>query len=101
MTTENKENKENKVSGATIGIDLGTTFSAVSVLEAGAAKIIPSSEGARTVPSVVNIKDGVNTVGQIARNQAITDPTHTIRSIKRKMGTKSMAKIILLSKFQL
>jgi molecular chaperone DnaK len=93
MTTENKENKENKVSGATIGIDLGTTFSAVSVLEAGAAKIIPSSEGARTVPSVVNIKDGVNTVGQIARNQAITDPTHTIRSIKRKMGTNERVKI--------
>ncbi|MBT4445985.1 molecular chaperone DnaK [archaeon] len=90
MTTENKESK---VSGATIGIDLGTTFSAVSVLEAGSAKIIPSSEGARTIPSVVHIKDGVNTVGQVARNQAITDPLHTIRSIKRKMGTNERVKI--------
>ncbi len=89
-----KENKtENKVTGATIGIDLGTTFSAVSVMEAGAAKIIASSEGTRTVPSVVHIKDGVNTVGQIARNQAITDPLHTIRSIKRKMGTNERIKI--------
>ena len=90
MTTENKESK---VSGATIGIDLGTTFSAVSVLEAGSAKIIPSSEGARTIPSVVHIKDGVNTVGQVARNQSITDPLHPIRSIKRKMGTNERVKI--------
>ena len=89
MTTEN----QNKVTGATIGIDLGTTFSAVSVMEAGAAKIISSSEGTRTIPSVVHIKDDVNTVGQVARNQAITDPAHTVRSIKRKMGTNERVKI--------
>ena len=87
------DENQSKVTGATIGIDLGTTFSAVSVLEAGAAKIIPSSEGSRTIPSVVPIKDGQNTVGQIARNQAITDPKHTIRSIKRKMGTNERIKI--------
>ncbi len=84
-----KETKENKsgVTGATIGIDLGTTFSAIAVLEAGKPKIITNAEGARTTPSVVHIKDEDITVGQIARNQAITDPMHTIRSIKRKMGT--------------
>ncbi|MAG60476.1 molecular chaperone DnaK [archaeon] len=94
MTKENQDKEnQNKVTGATIGIDLGTTFSAVSIMEAGAPKIISSSEGARTVPSVVHIKDGVNTVGQIARNQAITDPLHTVRSIKRKMGTNERIKI--------
>ncbi len=90
---DKNQSKESKVTGATIGIDLGTTFSAVSVMEAGKAKIIPSSEGARTVPSVVHIKDGQNTVGQIARNQAITDPLHTVRSIKRKIGTNERIKI--------
>ncbi|MBW3003117.1 molecular chaperone DnaK [Candidatus Woesearchaeota archaeon] len=69
-----------------IGIDLGTTFSAVAVMEGGKATIIPSAEGGRTVPSVVLIKDGERVVGQIARNQAITNPEHTVRSIKRHMG---------------
>jgi molecular chaperone DnaK len=78
---------ENKISGATIGIDLGTTFSAMAVLEGGKSTIISNAEGARTTPSVVHIKDGEVIVGQIARNQAIVDPAHTIRSIKRKMGT--------------
>ncbi len=70
-----------------IGIDLGTTFSAVAVIEAGKATIIPNSEGGRTTPSVVSIKDGERIVGQVARNQAITNPEHTVRSIKRYMGT--------------
>ncbi|MFH1396031.1 MAG: molecular chaperone DnaK [archaeon] len=83
MTDENKKN----VTGATIGIDLGTTFSAMAVLEGGKANIITNAEGTRTTPSVVHIRDGEVTVGQIARNQAIVDPSHTIRSIKRKMGT--------------
>ncbi|MBW2987044.1 Hsp70 family protein, partial [Candidatus Woesearchaeota archaeon] len=60
--------------GKTIGIDLGTTFSAVAVMEAGKATIIPNSEGQRTTPSVVSIKDGERIVGQVARNQAITNP---------------------------
>lgn len=69
-----------------IGIDLGTTFSAVAVMEGGKATIIPSAEGGRTVPSVVHIKGSERIVGQVARNQAITDPEHTVRSIKRHMG---------------
>jgi molecular chaperone DnaK len=69
-----------------IGIDLGTTFSAVAVMEGGKATIIPSAEGARTVPSVVCIKNGERTVGQIAKNQAVINPEHTIRSVKRHMG---------------
>jgi molecular chaperone DnaK len=91
MTNE-KENKNN-VSGATIGIDLGTTFSAVAVLEGGKPTIIPNVEGTRTTPSVVHIKDDEVTVGQIARNQAIVDPSHTIRSIKRKMGSNEKLEI--------
>ncbi len=73
----------------TIGIDLGTTFSAVAVMEAGKAVIIPNSEGARTTPSIVCIKDGERTVGQVAKNQTIIDPQHTVRSIKRHMGEKN------------
>ena len=69
-----------------IGIDLGTTFSAVAVMEGGKPVIIPNSEGERTTPSVVFIKDGERVVGRPARNQAIIHPEHTIRSIKRHMG---------------
>ncbi|MBU1975352.1 MAG: molecular chaperone DnaK [Nanoarchaeota archaeon] len=70
-----------------IGIDLGTTFSAAAVLEGGKPVIIPNAEGQRTTPSVVSItKDGERLVGQLARNQAITNPAHTVRSIKRHMG---------------
>ena len=87
------ENKENKVTGATIGIDLGTTFSAMAALEGGKANIITNAEGTRTTPSVVHIKDGEIIVGQIARNQAIVDPAHTIRSIKRKMGSNEKIEV--------
>jgi molecular chaperone DnaK len=69
-----------------IGIDLGTTFSAVSIMEGDKAKIIENAEGDRTTPSVVTVKDGERIVGRAARNQAIVDPKHTVRSIKRKMG---------------
>ncbi|PIN73249.1 molecular chaperone DnaK [Candidatus Woesearchaeota archaeon CG10_big_fil_rev_8_21_14_0_10_45_16] len=84
---------DTKVSGATIGIDLGTTFSAIAVLEGGKPTIITNSEGTRTTPSVVHIKDEEIIVGQVARNQAIVDPSHTIRSIKRKMGTSEKVEI--------
>jgi molecular chaperone DnaK len=70
-----------------IGIDLGTTNSAVSVLEGGKPTIIPSSEGGRTVPSVVSIKNGETLVGEIAKRQAVAHPLHTIRSVKRIIGT--------------
>src|SRR3989338_4516373 len=85
--------KNTKVSGPTIGIDLGTTFSAVAVLEGGKPVIIPNADGARTTPSVVHVKDTEIMVGQVARNQAIVDPAHTIRSIKRKMGSSERVEI--------
>ena len=69
-----------------IGIDLGTTNSCVSVLEAGSPKVIPNPEGGRTTPSVVAFKNGERIVGDAAKRQAITNP-NTISSIKRKMGT--------------
>ena len=70
-----------------IGIDLGTTNSCVAVLEGGEPKVITNPEGARTTPSVVAFKGDEEMVGQIARNQAVTNAKNTIASIKRKMGT--------------
>jgi len=70
-----------------IGIDLGTTNSCVAVLEGGEPNIINSSEGGRTVPSVVGFKtDGEKIVGQPAKHQAVTNPENTVYSIKRFMG---------------
>ena len=71
-----------------IGIDLGTTNSAVSVLEGGEAKIIPNPEGNRTTPSVVAFKNGEIQVGEVAKRQAVTNPS-TVSSIKRHMGDGS------------
>jgi len=72
-----------------VGIDLGTTFSEVAVLEGGEPVVITSSEGSRLFPSVVAInKNGERLVGQIAKRQAITNPENTIYSIKRFMGRK-------------
>lgn len=84
---------DKKVTGATIGIDLGTTFSAMAVLEGGKPAVISNAEGTRTTPSVVHIKDNEIIVGQVARNQAIISPLNTIRSIKRKMGTSEKVRI--------
>src|SRR3954447_24889873 len=71
-----------------VGIDLGTTNSVVTVLEGGEPTVIANSEGSRTTPSVVAFaKNGEVLVGQIAKNQAITNPDRTIRSVKREMGT--------------
>ncbi|MFO3664938.1 molecular chaperone DnaK [Anaerococcus sp. ENR0831] len=71
-----------------IGIDLGTTNSAVAVMEGGSPVIIPNSEGNRTTPSVVAFtKDGERLVGETAKRQAITNPDRTIASIKREMGS--------------
>ena len=70
-----------------IGIDLGTTNSCVAVMEGGEAVVIPNSEGARTTPSIVAFsKNGERLVGQVAKRQAITNPEHTLFSIKRFMG---------------
>jgi len=71
-----------------VGIDLGTTNSVVSVLEAGDPVVIPNAEGSRTTPSVVAFsKAGEVLVGEVAKRQAITNPGRTIRSVKRHMGT--------------
>ena len=68
-----------------IGIDLGTTNSAVAVLEGGEAKIIANPEGNRTTPSVVSFKNGEIQVGEVAKRQAVTNP-NTISSVKRHIG---------------
>ena len=74
--------------GKIIGIDLGTTNSCVSVIEGGEAMVITNSEGSRTTPSVVAFtKDGERLVGQLAKNQAVTNPDKTVISIKRHMGS--------------
>ena len=75
--------------GKVIGIDLGTTNSCVAILEGGDPKVIENTEGTRTTPSVVAFtKDGERLVGQVAKRQGITNPKHTIFSIKRFMGRK-------------
>jgi len=72
-----------------IGIDLGTTNSAVAYMEAGEPTIIPNAEGGRVTPSVVGFtKSGERLVGQIAKRQAITNPENTVYSIKRLMGRR-------------
>ena len=77
-----------------IGIDLGTTNSCVAVIENGEPTVIPSSEGARTTPSVVGFaKNGERLVGQVAKRQAITNHDRTVVSIKRDMGTNKKVKI--------
>jgi molecular chaperone DnaK len=77
-----------------IGIDLGTTFSCVAVLEGGSPTVITNSEGERITPSVVAFTEtGERLVGRLARRQAITNPTNTISSIKRQMGTDHRVKI--------
>ena len=75
--------------GKVIGIDLGTTNSVVAVMEGGEPAVIPNAEGGRTTPSVVGFsKDGERLVGQVARRQAITNPTNTVFSVKRFMGRR-------------
>src|SRR3982751_894353 len=72
-----------------IGIDLGTTNSVVAVMEGGDPKVIPNQEGNRLTPSVVAFTDkGDTLVGDLARRQAVTNPTKTVSSIKRFMGRR-------------
>ncbi len=76
-----------------IGIDLGTTNSAVAVVQGGEKTVIPNQEGNRTTPSVVAFTDkGERLVGQVAKRQAVTNPENTIFSIKRMMGRKFNSK---------
>ena len=75
--------------GKILGIDLGTTNSAMAVLEGGEPTIIVNAEGDRTTPSVVGFRaDGDRIVGKAAKNQAVTNPTNTVFSIKRFMGRR-------------
>jgi len=72
-----------------LGIDLGTTFSAMAVVEAGEPKILENAEGERTTPSVAAIsKTGERLIGTLARRQAITNPKNTIYSVKRLIGRR-------------
>jgi molecular chaperone DnaK len=72
-----------------LGIDLGTTNCCVAVVEVGSPQVIPNREGARTTPSIVGFtEDGERLVGQIAKRQAITNPTQTIYAVKRLIGRK-------------
>jgi molecular chaperone DnaK len=76
-------------SGKVIGIDLGTTNSAVAIMEGGQATVIPNEEGGRTTPSVVSFtEDGDRLIGAIAKRQSVTNPKGTIYSIKRFMGRR-------------
>jgi molecular chaperone DnaK len=82
-------NKEWGMADKVIGIDLGTTNSVVAVMEGGDPVVIPNAEGGRTTPSVVAFtKDGDRLVGQVAKRQAVTNPTNTVFSIKRFMGRR-------------
>ena len=80
--------------GKIIGIDLGTTNSAVAVMEAGSPSIIPNAEGNRTTPSVVAFtKEGDRLVGETAKRQAVMNPDRTVSSIKRDMGSAKKVNI--------
>jgi molecular chaperone DnaK len=70
-----------------VGIDLGTTNSVIAILEGGDPTVVANAEGGRTTPSIVSFKDGEVLVGEVAKRQAITNPDHTVRSVKRHMGT--------------
>ncbi|HZD23259.1 MAG TPA: molecular chaperone DnaK, partial [Acidimicrobiia bacterium] len=70
-----------------VGIDLGTTNSVIAVLEGGDPSVIANAEGSRTTPSIVSFKDDEVLVGEVAKRQAITNPDHTVRSVKRHIGT--------------
>ena len=73
--------------GKILGIDLGTTTSAMAVLEGGSPTIIVNAEGDRTTPSVVGFRaDGDRVVGKAAKNQAVTNPKNTVTSVKRFIG---------------
>lgn len=79
-----------------IGIDLGTTFSCAAIVRGGRPEVIPNAEGERITPSAVAFTDsGEVLVGQLARRQAILNPTHTVLSIKRRMGTDYRVQILL------
>ncbi len=80
--------------GKIIGIDLGTTNSAVAVMEGGSPKVIPTAEGRNTFPSIVSFKGSEVTVGDIAKRQMVLNSTKTVNSVKRFMGRKMKDKAV-------
>ena len=83
----------------TIGIDLGTTNSCVSVIEGGEATVITNSEGSRTTPSVIAFTKGdEKLVGQPAKRQAVTNPENTVFSSKRSRTARSMGSALNITK---
>lgn len=74
--------------GKIIGIDLGTTNSAVAVMEGGSPKVIPTAEGRNTFPSIISFKGDEVSVGDVAKRQMVLNPTKTVNSVKRFMGRK-------------
>ena len=89
MAQELFYHEKNRIMSKIIGIDLGTTNSCVSVMEGNEPVVIPNAEGKRTTPSVIGFVDGGEIkVGDPAKRQAVTNPTKTISSIKRFMGSK-------------
>lgn len=80
--------------GKIIGIDLGTTNSAVAVMEGGSPKIIPTAEGRNTFPSIVSFKGKEVTVGDVAKRQMVLNPERTVNSVKRFMGRKLQDKAV-------
>src|SRR5690349_20079652 len=88
-TNNQPDEEQTQTMSKIIGIDLGTTNSVVAVMEGGEPTVIASAEGGRTVPSVVAFtKTGERLVGQLAKRQAVTNPTNTVYSIKRFMGRR-------------
>ncbi len=83
-----KKTKKKQTQGRIIGIDLGTTNSAVAVMEGGAPKVIPTSEGRNTFPSIVAFKEDETVVGDPAKRQMVLNPNTTVHSVKRFMGQK-------------
>lgn len=86
--------KKTTATGKIIGIDLGTTNSAVAVMEGGSPKVIPTAEGRNTYPSVVSFKGKDITVGDVAKRQMVLNPKATVNSVKRFMGRKLKDKAV-------
>ncbi len=89
-----KDTKAASATGKIIGIDLGTTNSAIAVMEGGSPKIIPTQEGRNTFPSIVSLKGDDMAVGDAAKRQMVLNPKTTVNSIKRFMGQKSKSKAV-------